>query len=283
MSGALVQTPTLNFNYKEDHKNERTLSFHSHEQAEIFYFHEGKCTYLIGDQIFSLAPGDIILMNGLTLHCPKLYHGHPYVRSTIHFDHRFFQEVFQALGDDHALLPFAQVKPVRLSFTGGSRQQLEQHLAQLHDSQKRGGPMAAPRFQLAFMDLLLYLCSYWGTSQNELPKGEMSQKEKTVQAVVSFIESHYHEHLGLETIEEALHVSKYHLSKVFKEMTGVTIFKYLYQRRVNQAKIELLVSDASITDICYQVGFHYPSHFTKVFKQFTGITPAQYKRQSMSG
>lgn len=77
-------------------------------------------------------------------------------------------------------------------------------------------------------------------------------------------------------------MSKYHLAKVFKEMTGVTIFKYLYQRRINQAKIEFLLSTASVTEICYQVGFNYPSHFTKVFKQLTGLTPEQYKRQAIS-
>ncbi|MBM7837159.1 AraC-like DNA-binding protein [Alkalihalobacillus xiaoxiensis] len=275
MSGPLSLTPMFNFNYMEDHKDEQSLTFHSHEQAEIYYFHHGKCTYLIGDQILQLAPGDLILMNGLTLHCPKLFQAHPYVRSTLHFDQASFQRIFTTMGHPHMLSPFAQVKPLRLSFRGSAKEEVEQKLAQLHES--RDGDSA--RFQLAFMDLLALLSSYWGDEREEAPE-LTSQKEKTVQAIVSFIEAHYHEDLRLEAIEEALHMSKYHLAKVFKEMTGVTIFKYLYQRRINQAKIAFLVSQASVTDICYQVGFNYPSHFTKVFKQLTGLTPEQYRRQA---
>lgn len=59
--------------------------FHSHDQYEIYYFHEGKCNYLIGDRIYVLEPGDLILMDGMTLHCPKIEKGAKYVRSFIHF------------------------------------------------------------------------------------------------------------------------------------------------------------------------------------------------------
>lgn len=40
--------------------NEQPLSggqFHSHAFYEIYYFHEGRCTYLIGDSVFTLKPG----------------------------------------------------------------------------------------------------------------------------------------------------------------------------------------------------------------------------------
>lgn len=275
MNGPLLLHDKLNFNYREDHKNEDSLMFHSHELAEIYYFHAGKCTYLIGDQILNLAPGDLILMNGLTLHCPKLFRTHPYVRSTLHFDQSHFQRIFETMGYSQMLSPFSSVKPLRLSFRDAEKAELEQHLVRLHSH--RSGESA--RFQLAFMDFIAFLSSYWSGVDETAPE-LTSQKEKTVQSVVSFIETHYQEDLRLEAIEAALHMSKYHLAKVFKEMTGVTIFKYLYQRRVNQAKIEFLISSASVTEICYQVGFNYPSHFTKVFKQLTGLTPEQYKRQA---
>ncbi len=281
MNGPLSIKENLNFNYMEDHKNEHNLSFHSHELAEIYYFHNGKCTYLIGDQILNLTPGDLILMNGLTLHCPKLFRTHPYVRSTLHFNQTYFNRVFDTMGYPQMLSPFSRVKPLRLSFSGEDQKEVEQHLKRLHTSQKLLQTEENARFQLAFMDFLAFLSSYWTRIHEPTPELN-SQKEKTVQAVVSFIETHYHEDLRLEAIEEALHMSKYHLAKIFKEMTGVTIFKYLYQRRVNQAKIEFLLSTASVTEICYQVGFNYPSHFTKVFKQLTGLTPEQYKRQATS-
>ncbi|MCZ8514996.1 hypothetical protein O9H85_21755 [Paenibacillus filicis] len=36
-------------------------------------------------------------------------------------------------------------------------------------------------------------------------------------------------------------MSKYYLTGIFKEVTGITIFKYLFQRRINEAKVRFLM------------------------------------------
>ncbi|WDF04934.1 AraC family transcriptional regulator [Shouchella hunanensis] len=281
MSGLLPLNERLNFTYRANHKNVQSLPFHSHELAEIYYFHQGKCTYFIGDQILHLQPGDLILMNGLTLHCPKLFRDQPYVRSTLHFDQAYFQRIFETMGYPTMLATFTQVKPLLLPFRGAEKEKVEAYLKRLNDRHPLRESDEFARFQLAFMDFISFLSSH-SDKHGDRPSSYMSQKEKTVQAIVGFIEANYQEDLKLEAIEVALHMSKYHLAKVFKEMTGATIFKYLYQRRVNQAKIEFLLHQTSVTEVCYQVGFNYPSHFTKVFKQLTGLTPEQYKRQAIA-
>lgn len=60
--------------------------FHSHPHYEIYYFHDGECTYIIGDRVYNLEPGDLVLMHGLTLHRPHPKPGSAYERSTLHFD-----------------------------------------------------------------------------------------------------------------------------------------------------------------------------------------------------
>lgn len=37
--------------------------FHSHPHYEIYYFHDGECTYIIGDRVYNLEPGDLVLMH----------------------------------------------------------------------------------------------------------------------------------------------------------------------------------------------------------------------------
>jgi two-component system response regulator YesN len=37
--------------------------------------------------------------------------------------------------------------------------------------------------------------------------------------------------------------------------------------------------DASIKDICVEVGYQDPNYFSRIFKRYTGKTPTEYKEQ----
>ncbi|WP_100406876.1 AraC family transcriptional regulator [Bacillus solitudinis] len=270
----------LEFKYCCDLKEE--ISFHSHEHYEIFYFHGGKCNYLIGDQIYVLAPGDLILMNGLTLHCPTLHEREDYIRSVIHFDHGYFRGVLRTMGMEYLLEPFASLQSHRFQLQGQERQAVERLFLTMNQHNNKDDSISGYRLQLAFLDLLAYMYTFC-QKPLENKKEAHSEKEKTVQKLIAFIEEHFRENLTLQDIEDGLHLSKYYLSKIFKEVTGFTIFNYFYQKRVNQAKIEFLLSENnSVTDVGYRLGFKHPSHFSKVFKNITGLTPEQYKKEVLT-
>ncbi|WP_086010520.1 AraC family ligand binding domain-containing protein [Thermobacillus composti] len=72
-----------------------TGRFHAHPEYEIYYFHGGGCTYLIGGRMFELAPGDLIIMHGMTLHAPIINRRLPYLRTIVHFDPAFAAELLR--------------------------------------------------------------------------------------------------------------------------------------------------------------------------------------------
>lgn len=47
------------------------MKFHAHNEYEIHYSHKGRGTFIIGNHLHILQPGDLILMNGKTLHTSK--------------------------------------------------------------------------------------------------------------------------------------------------------------------------------------------------------------------
>lgn len=101
--------------------NEQPLSggqFHSHAFYEIYYFHEGRCTYLIGDSVFTLKPGDLLLMNGLTLHCPNVEPDSRYVRSILHFDPAWICRGLSETAKSILLDPFETLRNHRMTLTG---------------------------------------------------------------------------------------------------------------------------------------------------------------------
>ena len=263
------------------YRNEGAIEpvFHSHTRYEVYYFHHGACTYLIGDRIYNLKPGDLILMNGMTLHCAKIDPKAPYVRSVIHFHPSSLQPYLELPHKVPFLQPFQQFGNYRLSLRGQGQQEAERLLAQMHRHGTSGGEIGRSRMQLAFVDLLHFIyerCLQPLQGLPELP----SEKERTVQRIVSYLEKKYTDDLHMEQLQADLHVSKFYLSRLFKEVTGVTIFEFVFQRRINQAKMLFLFDpDISVTEVSLRTGFKHLAHFSRMFKSRVGVTPEKYRKQ----
>jgi AraC-like DNA-binding protein len=254
--------------------------FHSHPFYEVFYFHEGKCNYLIGDRIYNLAPGDLILMYGMTLHCPKVDPAFPYVRSIMHFEPAILRPYLELPHAVPILQPFAQFKNHRLALRGEDKAEIERILAHMDGYQRRGDAVSASRMLLAFVDLLHFIYDRCLQSLNGA-REFTSDKEKTVQDVIALLEKRYtDDELNMDKLQEELHLSKSYLAKIFKEVTGVTIFDYVYRKRINEAKILFLLQPGlAVTDAAFRLGFKHLAHFSRLFKEQVGVTPERYKRQ----
>jgi AraC-like DNA-binding protein len=196
----------------------------------------------------------------------------------LHFDPEALRPLLEWSRTVNVLQPFQELGNLRLTLTGAERDEVERILYEMAKRYDRKDPVGEGRFRLAFADLLhvVYgLCRKPMQDRAEFP----TEKERMVQRVITYLEGHYGEDLHLEELQERLHVSKFHLSKLFKEVTGVTIFDFLYRRRINQAKIEFVMDPAkSVTDVSFQVGFKHLAHLSRMFKQQVGVTPEQFKR-----
>ncbi|MCJ8013506.1 AraC family transcriptional regulator [Paenibacillus sp. KQZ6P-2] len=259
-----------------------TGNFQSHDHYEIFYFHEGKGHYLIGDNIHVLKPGTLIVMHGLTLHMPKSLDGHPYVRTLLNFDPAFFRAASEHVFSINPLLPFERLGNYKVQLTLEEQAEFEELLCKMNRLYSTGNAISNERFRVSCLEALFFICQVMMKpveKEIEFP----SEKEQHVQNALTYIEKHYMSDICLDHLEEALHINKHYLARIFHEITGMTLFHYIYKRRINQAKILFLLEpEKSVTDICYATGFKNHSHFSKVFKQWEGKTPNNYRRMVKS-
>ncbi|ETT57420.1 AraC family transcriptional regulator [Paenibacillus sp. FSL H8-0457] len=260
--------------------NEQPLSggqFHSHAFYEIYYFHEGRCTYLIGDSVFTLKPGDLLLMNGLTLHCPNVEPDSRYVRSILHFDPAWICRGLSETAKSILLDPFETLRNHRMTLTGENREEFEGMLADIHRLSSSTAGFRQERMTLRIQEMMYVIADWCQAAVQD--HDSISEKERHVQHVVSFVEENYMLDLTLEGIARDMHITKHYLSSLFKEVTGTTVFKYVYHRRINQAKIMLrLHPHLSITEISQASGFKHLAHFSRMFKAMVGTTPEHYRK-----
>lgn len=252
--------------------------FHSHYEYEIYYFQEGKGNYLIGDKIYVLEPGDLIIMHGMTLHCPNLDNNRRYVRSMIHFDPSYIQELYNYPYQLNILKPFQELRNYRLHLSREQQREIEELFKKLQQYRNLNNQFGFNRFVLTLMDFMVFVYGLFENSMTGQPE-HPSEKVRHVQNIILYIEQNYMHNLHLSDLEEQLHLNRYYLSKIFKEVTGATIFNYLLQRRINEAKICFLIDGSmSVTEVSYLVGFKHPAHFSRVFKQQVGLTAKEYRK-----
>jgi YesN/AraC family two-component response regulator len=95
--------------------------------------------------------------------------------------------------------------------------------------------------------------------------------------IMQWVEQHYTEEFNLEQLAEVLHLSKFYVSRVFRQETGESITDYMTARRVKQACRLLQNTSLSVEAIGCKVGLPNSSYFFQLFKRNIGMSPLQYR------
>ncbi len=82
---------------------------------------------------------------------------------------------------------------------------------------------------------------------------------------------------SVHDIAEELNVTPDYLSSMLKNLTGQTTQQHIHHKVIEMAKVKLSVSDSSVSEIAYSLGFEHPQSFSKFFKSKTKQTPLEYR------
>ncbi|MCE2593711.1 AraC family transcriptional regulator [Motilimonas cestriensis] len=99
--------------------------------------------------------------------------------------------------------------------------------------------------------------------------------------LTDYIEAHLPQCFSLEHLSHWLGVSKWHLQREFKELTGLSIGQYSTGRKLSLAAAELADSPLRIIDIALNYGFESQEAFARAFKRHFGISPKNIKGQPL--
>lgn len=95
----------------------------------------------------------------------------------------------------------------------------------------------------------------------------------TVRQITNYLVEHLNEMTNLDKMAEELMVSKSHLVRRAKELTGFTIQTLHEKLKIEQAKNLLQVESIKLSEIATRLGFQNQNYFSSVFKKNTGMSP----------
>ena len=113
----------------------------------------------------------------------------------------------------------------------------------------------------------------------------LSKKPENVQdagpfaEIITYIKLHYaDQNMSLDVLSEQFHISKTHISRLFKENLQKTYLDYLAELRIAQARRLLKESNLSVRAIVESVGYVDIASFNRKFKKYHGISPTDYRK-----
>jgi AraC family transcriptional regulator len=162
--------------------------------------------------------------------------------------------------------------------TGGTDDaRIAQSVLALRSDLLAGCP-AGPLFgeQLVF-GLTNYLIQGYGTatpSQLRVRRGGLGRGRE--RRLKDYIEANIDEPLHITTLSALVGLSPYHLGRMFKLETGLTLHQYVIARRI-AAATRLLDTKMTLTEVAFATGFSSHSHFTVCFAAQIGVTPKAFR------
>lgn len=250
------------------------VSLHSHNYIEILYCRTSAgVEYLIGSDRYRLQKGDIVFVPPGVSHRPIMPEllTVPYERDVLWISTEFM-EMFLQMFPDETSQTRDHATPIR---TAGTRWEFLGDLFRkgvLEEEEKR------PGWEAAVIGNTLTIFANMKRIYIERSAGTMkAERPELLDRVAAYIEKNYTEHITIDDLARCFFVSNSTISHLFKQKMGVSVYRYITQRRLIAAKT-LIGQKLPLEEISQQVGFSDYSTFYRAFKQEFGISPRQFSQ-----
>ena len=127
---------------------------------------------------------------------------------------------------------------------------------------------------------LFYYLSRDSRNNRSCPVSFDKNRNRFIPKAVDFIRENYHRRLTLEEIASVAGYSPNYFHHVFSSVFGKTPQQFLLEERIRHAKLLLVGTEKTISEIAYECGFASQSHFSLRFKEATYCTPGEYRQRS---
>lgn len=247
--------------YDDLHRTPLTCSSAAnwHDNIEIQFCIDGEGTVLIDGERYPFLPEDIVLVNSGSIH---------YTGTEEHL-------IYTSILLDPTFCQRAGFEPTALCFEPRFRDSdclaLCREIVQLYRTENT--PYRYARLQILILRLLILFSDRHTVLP---PKTRGVPSHDTVKNAIRYIRENYRNRITLDTLAAVVYTDKYHLTRIFRQLTQQTVVDYINQYRCRTA-MAMIADGASVSAAAEACGFHNMSFFTKTFRRHIGCLPSECK------
>ena len=129
----------------------------------------------------------------------------------------------------------------------------------------------------AIVRLLTFFAEQLSALSNQIVMEKHNTEPPLVQKAREYIAINKNGPLSLRVVAKASGADRFHLCKVFKKSTGLTLTDYVVRVRVEDARTQLLNPSRRVSEVAYDVGFQSLTQFNRMFKRVFGQSPTEFR------
>lgn len=111
--------------------------------------------------------------------------------------------------------------------------------------------------------------------------GTTSRKTLQIEKFRSLVDENYKKHLPIVAYAEQLGITPGQLSRLCREVLGVSSLDVINARLIHEAQRELLYTSASIKQLADSLGFADETYFGRFFRKHTELSPREFRVKAM--
>lgn len=249
--------------------------WHYHAEIEIVYVEALNGIRHVGKHISGFVGSDLVLIGSNVPHLNFDYGIETeYGQIVVQLKDNFLQDIIMTTPEFNAIRLLLERAHLGLSFTGHTKIEVVKRLKELKDKN-------AFCSLIGLIDILqiLSLSPEVEALNNEDTRVKWFLNDKVrMGTVYDYIHENYNKKPNVNDVAGMVSLSTAAFCRYFKRQTDITFTEFVNHYRINQAKT-LLLHQASISEVCYTVGFESISYFNKLFKQLTSETPTAFKKK----
>lgn len=248
------------------------FKWHYHPEFELTYIVKGSGYRIVGNTYEYFKEGDLVLLGS---NLPHTWTGKSNQAShseaiVIQFSSEMFHSLLVYEEAEHV---FNMLKDAAMGLNFKSTNEIVKKIDKV---------LSSNRFE-KIINLILLLNklskeSYKIISPNSFHTIVSKKNESRINKVCLFIQHNYNKKLTLQQLADLIHVTESNFCKFFKKTTGKTYTDYLNEIRINEACRLLELTEMTISEIVFEIGFENQSYFNRVFATKKKQTPSQYRK-----
>ena len=253
------------------------VPWHQHIEYELIYFREGEGRSYVGNHAGDFKTGDIFFLGSNLPHTfQKANAGMVASALVIQFKEEFMGPEFMQLPETRRLKTLFGTSSKGLKLTGSLKEQLIPFVEELEFAE------GFERLLLLFESLQMICGSYEYKELSTQEVTEFNKKNKErIDKVFQYTIDHYQDNVLLDNVALHAGMSVPAFCSYFKKSTKKTYIQFLNEVRIAHTCRQLIDTQQSIENICYDSGFNTIAHFNKQFMRLKGATPTKYRKDFM--
>lgn len=249
---------------------------HWHEHLEFLFIESGEAVIECGSTPIHARPGDLIVVNSNELH-----YGFSLTSEVVYYclisDISLLHSGSVDAAETKFIAPISQNRLLLRNLIRGDEATNACMRALIGELQRRefGYELAIKSELYRLMTLLLR-----GHVATVLTKDEHAERLKNVERfepVFRYIAEQYKDELSVELLCGIAGLSRYHFSRLFKELTGRTVTEYVTAARLDKADHLLRNTKLTVSQVAAETGFNDIYYFSRTFKKHKHVSPSRVR------